>query len=56
MRKKKTCENCGHPEHDFGMQFVMRGECEHCPECDRLVDERLREDRKARPAQYREIE
>jgi hypothetical protein len=27
-----TCETCGHDAHD-GFQYVMRGECRGCTEC-----------------------
>lgn len=54
--KKKTCETCDHPiVRDHGMQYVMRGECAECPDCEKLLQERIEEDRRARPAQYRPI-
>lgn len=57
------CETCGHPIRGIangaptvishGMEFVMIGVCEECPECIREAQERVAEDRNARPAQYR---
>lgn len=53
----RECDTCGHKiASDHGMQFVMLGECEDCPECVKLAQARVAEDRKARPAQYRPIE
>lgn len=32
MTRKRTCDTCGHPEHD-GMQLVMQGWCHGCESC-----------------------
>lgn len=56
---KKVCDYCPHEierGQDHGFAYVMQGECAECPECQAALDERIAEDKKARPAQYRPVE